>query len=160
MRKALVVCTLVLGLLVPQGASEASRGQDVRKYEVAYTVSTDVTEAANGVLTCKVRAHAVKAYNIINQLLWVFRQKLDWCWNGNDVTDGSSWIEVEVHQVGWSYEGKIEEQKFGCNDGCNSFGKYRQGHFQLCLVYCVQHSYPWVQQIGYNDGGYTASGGG
>ncbi len=97
-------------------------------------------------------------YNSLGWELWSLKQRIDWCGNGSTITSATRIRWVEVYIFGWSGT-TIQDPTWG-GVGQWSFRAYSQAHFQLDVVYPVQHGYPWLDMTVTANGGLSGSGGG
>lgn len=112
--------------------------------------------------TCSWRQRTQRGYNITNSTLWKINERVDWCGNGNRITQISNqrWVSSCCF-VGWDFSGWTDAWASG-GVGSDSAVRGTQAKFKLCLpkVLCVQTATPWVQLRVYQDGrSYGTQGG-
>ncbi len=118
----------------------------------------DFSVAAAG---CWERRPSVRAVNFANVTLWEYEVRLYWCGDGSWVTYSSMTRRGSVYQAFWQFVGDVGQSTIG-GVGYNYVRHFRQGYFRLCLTSqygCIDHVYPWIDQTGQGNGGYTSSWG-
>lgn len=105
---------------------------------------------------CKEFEVEVYGYNIFGNKLWCYFQKIEWCYDGSEITSKTRLRWGEVHFPFWQFAGHIGNSEQG-GVGEWSYRAWTQGEFKLCLggdIGCIQYYYPWIDMTVYGNGGY------
>lgn len=163
-RRLLTLCVLasLVMAMVPSMAQAAETPCDPADPECAVTFPTgDINEGissgADG-STCRQNTMWIEGRNLVGWTLWRYNQQIKWCYKGGKITSASRlnrWGTVSG--LVWEFKGHTGSAISG-GKGKTSYNAWTQGHFAACAVWvCAQHKYPWIRQIGYANGTYSAS---
>jgi len=121
-----------------------------------YPTPTGVSPLVSG---CKTYTQGVNGYSLAGVKIWSYAWNITWCYDGAKITSVNKWRTVWAN-YGWSFKGDIAENQSG-GVGKSSYWHYAQGDFCFIETWtCITHSYPWVSQTVYGNGGYSGSAGG
>lgn len=119
-------------------------------------------QVASLVTSCWTQQKRRVGENFLGYDLWRFYLRINWCENGVAIlAPVSSQVTVDVNYPFWSYSGVVNQSESG-GPGYTTYSVYRQGEFKYCApnIACAQYQYPWINLVGYNNGGYSVTGGG
>lgn len=85
-----------------------------------------------------------------------------WCENGSMITDTApAWRQVSTGYL-WNYNGVVENWTSG-GYGQWHYQSFQQVEFSGCFgpfsTGCIVYRYPWANQTGYGNGGYSGTSG-
>ena len=130
----------------------------IEALQVAY-VSIEMVEKEMAPMQscgCDEKGIIAKGYNGVGVHLWSYKQQLNWCFDGTNVTSKSRSRWGEVYAPLWQWAGHVGSSESG-GVGQTYYKVRTHGEFKLCLggdIGCIQYAYPWVEQKGYGDGWY------
>ena len=104
---------------------------------------------------CKSLTNGVNFYNNLNQLVWRYSQKVNWCYDGTYITSLSHTKTATVYNSTWSYLGLVGH----LHNGTVGWRDYRAYSVARFYCVCVANVYPWVDQAVYGNGGYSGQAG-
>ena len=115
--------------------------------------------AASG---CGTNSYSVRGKNAVGYTIWKFTTRIQWCWNGTEITDDPHFTtDGDVYYLFWSYEGTTYEKETG-GQGDWVHKDSAEGEFKYCIgpwgLGCIQHSYPDIDKRQYGDGQRQAWG--
>jgi hypothetical protein len=93
--------------------------------------------------------------------LWKYTNRVDWCYNGSQITSISpiqitGWVSQYASTLGWRYHGILSQAQWDYFGDGWVYVSESQGKFEFCppRVVCVDAQYPWITQHNYADGGW------
>ncbi|MFD1936678.1 MULTISPECIES: hypothetical protein [Nonomuraea] len=99
--------------------------------------------------------------NVSGSTIWRYRQQVDWCSNGSQVTSISpaqisGYVYGWAAALGWSYEGVRNNAQWDYYGNRWVYRTYTQGAFHYCppRVICVQKVYPNITIDTYGNGNW------
>ncbi len=110
---------------------------------------------------CKSLTNGVNIYNWVGQLVAMYSQKVDWCYNGTTITSVFHTHNNTVYHVFWRYNGLTSHVHSG-GVGQTSYRAYSQASFCEFIPpngSCIQYLYPWVDQTVRGNGTYSGTAG-
>jgi len=150
---------VVYASLPPEAQAEVLEYLKVTQVRTSVS-TTEGHVLADGGRGCHSCQYQVDWCNALGQTLFSYFQKIDWGYDGLQITNTPTrtrWGEVYVPL--WSFDGHIGNSESG---GINqwSYEAWTQGEFKLCAggdIGCIWHKYPWIDMTVYGDGTHSAS---
>mgnify|MGYP005846602227 CR=1 FL=1 len=133
--------------------------EDVLEPPASVGINTWETTATSG---CDVRGKKEKGYNIFGQVLWEYYSRVEWCYNGTNVT---SKFATHTGKAGpfpslWEYMGDAVSPVESGGVGKTYYRIWVNGYFRLAIAgYPIQTAYPWIDITVRGNGTSTASSG-
>lgn len=88
-----------------------------------------------------------------------YRQRIDWCYNGAQITALLRRRTVDCCKPLWDFTGHIGNRTFG-GIRRSSYFAYTQGRFRACAAWCFVTRTPWLSQRVFASGRWRYGHGG
>ena len=111
---------------------------------------------------CDVRGKKEKGYNVFGQVVWEYYSRVEWCYNGTNVT---SKFATRSGKPGpfpslWEYLGDAVPPVQGGGVSQTYYRIWVNGYFKFAIAgYPIQSNYPWIDITVRGNGTNTASSG-
>lgn len=121
-----------------------------------------ITTANLATSGCDVRGRKEKGINIFGAVLWEYYSRVEWCFNGTNVT---SKFATRTGKAGpfpslWEYKGDAVPPVESGGVGKTSYRIWVNGYFKFAVAgYPIQTAYPWIDITVRGNGTSTASSG-